>query len=144
MAKRRIAGARANALFLATKFAALLNRDRFAAARRLMAARCSYRFRGNIVVGASKIVDMYRANSLKGRKLLDQLRYESKIEGMKGGAVSILYIDHLRKGHHAHAHRCRQFLRISNGKIIAIRHSDLRGEAKTLREFFKAAGVQWK
>lgn len=144
MAKRSIADTRTNALSLGTKFAALLDRDRFAAARRLMAPRCSYRFRGNTVVGASKIVDMYRASSVKGRKLLDELRYESKVEGVKRGAVSILYIDHLRKGHHTHAHRCRQFLRISHGKIIAIRHSDLRLEAKTLREFFKAAGVQWK
>jgi hypothetical protein len=144
MAKRSIADAKANALSLATKFATLLDHDRFAGARRLMASRCSYRFRGNTVVGASKIVGMFRASSVEGRKFLDELRYESKVEGVRGVAVSILYIDHLRKGHHAHAHRCRQFLQISNGKIIAIRHSDLRGEAKMLREFFKAAGVQWK
>jgi hypothetical protein len=121
-----------------------LNRDQFAAAQRLMAPRCSYQFRGDTVVGADKIVDMYRANSLKGRRVLDELRFESKVEGVRGDSVSILYIDHLRKGRHAHAHRCRQFLRISKGKIVAIRHSDLRGEAKALRAFFKAARIGWR
>jgi hypothetical protein len=144
MAKRNVAGSRAEALSLAKKFAALLDRDRFAAARRLMATRCRYRFRGDTVVGVERIVDMYRANSVKGRRILDELRFESKVEGVRGGAVSVLYTDDLRKGRHAHAHRCRQFLRISNDMIVAIRHSDLRGEAKALRAFFKTAGIQWK
>ena len=87
---------------------------------------------------------MYRANSVKGRRALDELRFESNVEGVRGDSVSILYIDHLRKGRHAYAHRCRQFLRISNDKIVATRHSDLRGEAKALRAFFKTAGVEWK
>jgi hypothetical protein len=136
--KRSAGSSRANSLSLASRFAALLDRDQFAAARHLMAPRCSYRFRGGTVVGADKIVDMYRTNSVKGRRVLDELRFESKVEGVRGGSVSILYIDYLRKGRHTHAHRCRQFLRISKGKIVAIRHSDLRGEAKALRAFFKA------
>lgn len=139
----RLKGSRDAALSIAGRFAALLDRDRFAEARRLLAAGCCYRFRGDTVVGAGKIVGMYRANSKKGREALDELRYESKVEGVRGGAVSILYIDHLRKGRHAHAHRCRQYLRISGGKIVAIRHSDLRGEAKALRAFFRSAGVEW-
>jgi hypothetical protein len=142
--KRSADGLSNGKLSLARRFAALLGRDRFTAALRLMAPRCSYRFRGDTVVGAEKIVEMYRANSDKGRKALDELRYESKVEGVRGGAVSILFIDHLRKGRHVHAHRCRQFLRISNDKIVSIRHSDLRGERKALRAFFEAAGIKWK
>jgi SnoaL-like domain len=144
MARRSNAGTRAKVLSLASKFAALLDRDQFTAARRLMAPRCKYRFRGGTIVGADKILDMYRANSVKGRKVLDELRYESKAEGMRCGAVSILYSDHLRKGRHTHTHRCRQFLQISRDKVVAIRHSDLKGERKGLGRFFEAAGVHWR
>lgn len=144
MAKRRDAESRAKALSLVGRFAELLDRDRFAAARRMMAPGCRYRFRGKTVVGADKIVGMYRASAAKGRRYLDEVRLESKIEGIRAGTVGILYTDRLRKGRHAHVHRCRQFVKVLNGKVVAIRHSDMRGRENALHAFFKAAGVVWK
>lgn len=129
---------------MAAKFAALMDRDRFREAERLLAVDCRYRFRGRTIVGAKKVMGLYRANATRGRRLLDGLEFESKVEGFVAGSVGILYTDRLRKGRHSHNHRCRQFLRIRKGKISHIRHSDLRGEARALKAFFRRAGVDWE
>ena len=133
-----------NEIEVARRFSEALDGDRFLEALSLLADECSYLFRGEVLSGSKDIIATYEANSVRGKGLLDELSFSSRIEEKQDEKVSVLFTDVLRKGHRSITLQSRQLLQIKDGKIIHIEHCDIDGEPEKLALFFESTGIQWE
>lgn len=127
---------------LADDFAKALDADDFETARRLLSAECDYEVRGQVLRGPDAIIACYARASASGRAALDEIRFESMVEGASGQAVTVRFVDHLRKGPRAYRFECLQHLTFSGrGLIVHITHEDIDGERERLYAFFESCGI---
>ncbi|HXY59264.1 MAG TPA: DUF4440 domain-containing protein [Methylocystis sp.] len=123
-----------------------LDRDDFDAAGRFLAENCAYESPKGLVTGREAIIDAYRASSDWGRATFDEVVYESEIEpvgALDTNCFSVTYTDRIRKGELWHTHQCRQIVEVEDmsGKIIAIVHQNLDGEAERFNAFLSTFGL---
>jgi hypothetical protein len=122
-----------------------LDRDDFDAASCFLSEDCVYDTGGEVVTGRIAIIDAYRAASTWAHATFDEVVYESEIDraSVSDASVAVIYTDRIRKGERWHTHNCRQTVDVDrrSGKVVAIAHGDLEGEAERLNAFFAACGI---
>ena len=127
---------------LATRFAQALDVDDFENAAAILADSCVYTI-GQEVLRGARIIASYRDNSKKGRRVIDDINFESEVESTADPMCFILnYQDHLTHAGERFTHRCRQHVRFDNaGMIVEITHEDLPGEPEKLAAFKNRHGI---
>jgi len=126
---------------IAKRFAQALDRCDFAEAGRYLSDDCCYQTGHEEFVGPQAILASYSGSADWASQNLDQVIYESEIEG-EGANLSVLYIDKITHGGQAHDYRCRQHLSINEaGVIFKIIHEELPGEREKLNEFWTRCGI---
>ncbi len=129
-------------LTIARLFATALDRCDYDEATRHVGAGCRYQISGQELVGPEAIIASYRESAEWGRRVLDQVVYESEVQ-QAGDHVAVLYIDRLTHHGETHVYRCRQRLWLdSAGRIVRIVHEELPGEREKLDAFFVKQGIK--
>ncbi len=124
------------------RFATALDRCDYAEATRYVAADCRYEIGAQQLLGPEAIIASYRESAEWGRRVLDQVIYESDVQ-QEAGAFSVLYTDRLTHHGETHVYRCRQWLWLdSAGRIVRIVHEELPGEREKLDAFFAKHGIK--
>ena len=129
---------------IAAAFAAALDADDFTAAGRWLAMDCEYDTGREVVRGRGAILASYADASVWAHAKLDDVRYESEVQGVTGDTATVRFTDYLVKaGGHFHRHRCQQELAVGPaGTIVRIVHRDIPGERESLTAFFHRCGVE--
>jgi hypothetical protein len=125
----------------AEKFAKCLDRNDFEGAREFLDEGCQYHDAEGTREGADEILKMYEANYKKGAAVLDEIRFESKVEETSPQTACVHYFDYIRKGELQHRYKCDQALELKDGKIVRITHLELPGEKELLKEFYTRVGI---
>ena len=125
----------------AQRFAALLDRNEFAAAGEFLLPDCRYLFRGQEITGREAILKSYRDNYESGKSILDEILFSSEVIAVGAAKAKICYLDKIRKGSEWLEHRCEQDLDFTGELISLVTHVDLPGEAERLKEFYAKAGI---
>ena len=133
----------AAALQVARTLAAALDAEDYLTARRALAPACVYVLAADVYEGPDAILAVYADTAAWVRRTFDDVRYQSEVEPLPDGRVSVLYTDFLvLAGGRMHRHRSRQDLTIDlNGRVTRIEHRELPGEREALDAFFEAAGI---
>jgi hypothetical protein len=119
------------------QFAKALDQSDFESVIPLLAADCTYTISGSTLSGIEAIIASYQEADEWGKKNLDDVRYESKVEGN-----AITFIDFLSHKGKSHLHQCQQITTMNaDGLICHIEHVELRGEREQVDEFFSSVGV---
>ena len=127
---------------IAKQFAQALDRCDFAEAGRYISSDCRYQTGSEELVGPQAILASYAESAQWGSETLDQVIYESEVQG-EGSNLSVLYTDRITHGGLTHDYRCRQHLSINPaGLIFKIVHEELPGEREKLNEFWARCGVR--
>ena len=127
---------------IAKHFAQALDRCDFAKAGRYISSDCHYQTGYEELIGPQVILASYSESAEWGSKTLDQVIYESEVQG-EGENLSVLYIDRITHGGQTHEYRCRQHLSINDaGLIVRIVHEELPGEREKLNEFLARCGIR--
>ncbi len=123
-------------LTIARLFATALDRCDYDEATRYIAADCRYEIGAHELLGPEAIIASYRESAEWGRRVLDQVVYESEVR-QAGDHVAVLYTDRLTHHGETHVYRCRQRLWLDDsGQIVRILHEELPDEREKLDEFF--------
>jgi hypothetical protein len=125
-----------NILTIASDFAAALDAEDYAAARRLLAETCVYRLGAETIVGPDAIIDSYRTNGESAKQRFNAVEYVSDVELVGPSTAAICYADRLRIGSRWHEFRCRQHVQIGmEGLVEEITHEELPEERQRLKDF---------
>ncbi len=129
-------------LRIVKEFASALDRRAFDEAARYVAADCRYQIGGDELIGPDAIIASYRQSDEWGRRVLDQVDYESEVQ-QSGDHVAVLYIDRITHHGETLVYRSRQHLWLNEaGQVVKIVHEELPGEHEKLNEFFARHGVK--
>jgi ketosteroid isomerase-like protein len=121
-----------------------LDADDLDAVRALLADDCVYQVRGETLHGPEAIVASYAAASAMARRLFDEVRYESAVEGVSGTTARVAFTDYLLKaGHPWHRYRCRQEFTVgAAGRIVRIVHQEIPSERDALDRHMRECGIE--
>lgn len=123
-------------------FAKALDAGDWAGVEALVARGCTYRIRGDTVVGAEPIVGSYRRIAEWVDSTFDAVRYESEVKPHDGDRARIRFRDLIDHGPHHLDFRCEQLIAVDgSGAIIDIEHVDIPGEPEKAAAFNRACGV---
>jgi len=125
-----------------TDLALALDADDFARAGCHLDAECVYELGDEILRGPEAILSSYEEATKWAHAQLDEVHYESVVEGEEDGTVTVLFLDDIRHGEHRHRHRSRQHFTVGeSGKVTHIVHEDPPGEREALLDFFRQCGI---
>jgi len=125
-----------------TDLALALDADDFARAGRHLDPECMYELGNEVLQGPEAILASYEEATRWAHAQLDEVRYESVVEGEENGTVTVLFLDDIRRGEHRHRHRSRQHFTVGeSGKVTRIVHEDPPGEGEALLDFFRRCGL---
>jgi len=126
----------------ARAFAQALDREDYAAARGLLSPSCTYHIRSKTLRGREAVLSSYKTAGDWGQAHIDSIEYKSRVTRLSAFKYVIRFEDYLRHAGKRHKHVCRQVMTLGpSGKIKDIRHKDLPGERKALKDFFRKAGL---
>jgi hypothetical protein len=129
-------------MVVALAFANHLDARRFCEAERFLATDCVYEPPTSApLCGAAAIIQSYRDNDNMGARLLDELRYTSRIEWADTETVSVEFTDYLRHGPLSHTFVSRQLFTVQEGLIQRIVGTENPQARRLLDEFLSACGV---
>jgi hypothetical protein len=129
----KIGGDSRDVLAIASDFAAVLDADDYAAARRLLAETCVYRLGAETIVGPDAIIDSYRTNGESAKLRFDAVEYISSVELVGPSTAAISYVDRLRIHSQWHEFRCRLRVQVGlEGLVEEITHEELPEERQRL------------
>lgn len=125
----------------AAALARALDREDYEATRGLLRDDCVYEIRGETIDGADAIIASYQGNGEKGRRVFDEIEYESAISPLSEGTARIDYTDSVTHAGERFVHKCAQEIAFDeSGTITRITHIDLEGEREALEAFKKRHG----
>jgi SnoaL-like protein len=129
---------------IVARLAKALDADDFHAARRLLDDACAYDGRTGTLTGPDAIIQSYADASAWGRRMFDEIRYESEVGAAAGATVPVTFVDYLLKaGGRWHRYSCRQEFTVGpGGRIVRITHHELPGEREGLEAYFRECGIE--
>ncbi len=92
----------------ARKFAELMDSNKYVEVGQFLASKCSYKFRGNEILGRDAILKTYIDNYESASKKLDEIQFSSEVIPLGKSKFKLKYLDRIRKGELQHEHRCEQ------------------------------------
>ncbi len=113
-----------------------LDNNEFNLAKSYLSNDVVYRFRGQTICGADRVIKCYEDSYESVKDQLDEIILESDIVDLGSNSYRTNYTDILFKNGEKHIHRCYQELLLDNDKVVEIRHFDIQGEVETLNLFF--------
>lgn len=132
-----------DAFSIGRRFASALDRCDFDEAMHHIAPDCRYEIGQRKLVGPADIIASYRESDEWGRRVLDEVVYESEVTASADGSITVRYIDRLTHRGETHVYRSHQHLWLDDaGQVIRIVHEELPGEREALDAFFARHGIQ--
>ena len=137
-----------NVRAVAKAFADALDRNDFDQAASMLAASCRYdRTKASpttegTLVGSDAIVESYRRQDARARRLFDRVEYSSVVEAVDGMTAVIRFTDVLEKAAQRHSYSCRQRIAINDVTLIELitQQEDIPAEAVAVRAFMERVG----
>lgn len=130
----------ADAADLVAEFALSLDAEDYERTRACLASHCEYESPDGKLTGPAAILNSYRGNGDKARRLFDSIEYRHEIVELNNSWFQIRFIDILRAGNRSHEFRCHQRVRVEAGKIVEIIHEEIPGLRDQLNAFLDSLG----